>query len=564
MSQKPVVEPATPRRAVRTALQRAVDGYLSEQGADGVSVEVQRPARPEHGDFASNVAMQLAKQLGRPPMELAQEIAAKVEIGGPVGAVEVAPPGFINVRLDEGWVFDDLRPVVAAGEDWGRTSLGQGQSVQVEYVSANPTGPLLLSTGRGAVVGDTLVRLLGFTGHSTVSEFYVNDAGRQVQLFGASILAVRLGESPPEDGYQGEYISEYAAASAEALPDDDLQRLLAGDKRDEAVALVSDWAVKRVLAEVDRDLAAIGVQMDVWRRESELYGSYEDEVVDALRAAGHVVEHDGATWLRFPDGKEDVLYKTNGERTYFLGDMVYHHYKFKPGKTGGFERVIDVWGADHQNQLRRMKQAMEMIGVDPDRLRIVIIQLVRMKGDEGFIKISKRAGNVVLLRDLVDEVGADAVRYHYLLRSTDAPMDFDIDLARRQSNENPVFYAQMAHARLCSVKAVAAEAGFAPSDHALGRLGAAGEVELARTLLEFPDVVDEAAANLEPHHLPHYAQRLAERIHTFYHAGSKDASLRVVGDDAELAGARLYLCEAARQTMANLLGLMGVSAPTRM
>jgi arginyl-tRNA synthetase len=549
---------------VREALQRAVDAYLAEHDLDLVRVEVQRPARPEHGDFASNVAMQLAKQLHRPPLELAQGIAAGVSPGGPVGAVEVAPPGFINVRLAPNFVFDLLAQPVDAGDSWGHTGLGNGSSVQVEFVSANPTGPLLLSTGRGAVVGDTLVRLLKAAGFAVSSEFYINDAGRQVLLFGESILARRLDEEPPADGYQGEYIVDYAAASGDELPGTELQAMLAAGRRDEAVTRISNWAVDHVLAEVARDLVALGVEMDVWFRERELYGRIEGEVIGELRAAGHVVERDGATWLRFPDGKEDVLYKTNGEPTYFLGDLLYHHHKFRTAGPGGFDTAIDVWGADHQNQVRRLKQAMAMIGVDPERLRIVLIQLVRMKNDEGFIKISKRAGNVVLLRDLVEEVGADAVRYHYLLRSADAPMDFDLDLARRQSNENPVFYAQMAHARLCSIKAVAAEAGLTAGQAALDRLGAQGELDLARTLLELPDVVDEAARNLEPHHLPHYAQRLAERIHAFYHAGSKDASLRVVGDDPGLAAARLYLCEAARQSMGNLLGIMGVSAPTRM
>jgi arginyl-tRNA synthetase len=551
----------TPRRAVAAALQAPVDEYLKRQGAESVPVMVQRPARQEHGDFATNVAMRLAKQLGRPPLQLAEEIAVEIPVAGPVGAVEVAAPGFVNVRLDPVWMFEFLTHPVEAGERWGQTDLGAGHNAQVEFVSTNPTGPLLFSHGRGAVVGDTISRLLSFSGHQVTKEFYINDAGRQVQLFGESILARRQGQEPPEDGYQGEYISEYADASVEAISKDEVDRLLAAGKHDEAVVRVTEWAIQFVLSEFDRDLKAIGVSMQTWFSESTLYGDWERDTIDQLRAAGHVVERDGAIWLRFPDDKEDVLYKSNGEPTYFLGDLLYHRHKFL---RGGFERAIDIWGADHQNQVRRLKQAMEMIEVAPDRLQIVLIQLVRMKGDDGFIKISKRAGHLILLRDLVEEVGADAVRYHYLLRSSDAPMDFDVDLARRQSNENPVFYAQMAHARLCSIKAVAAEAGLAPSADALHRLGAPGEVELAGELLELPDVIDEAAGNLEPHHLPHYAQRLAERIHAFYHAGSKDVGLRVVGEDAELAGARLYLCEAARQTMGNLLGLMGVTAPTRM
>ncbi|MEA2646876.1 MAG: arginyl-tRNA synthetase [Chloroflexota bacterium] len=547
--------PPTPRRAVAEWARPAVDGFLAGLDPEArPAMTVQRPARPEHGDLAISLPLQLARPTGRKPMDIAADLAAALRPGGPVASVEVAPPGFVNVRLDPAWMFDALEEVVAAGPDWGRLEFGAGRTAQVEFVSTNPTGPLLFSHGRGAVVGDTVARLLAFTGHEVQREFYLNDAGRQVQLFGESILASRLGQPAPEEGYAGEYIADYAGE----LP---AEVLAAAESGGEAASGVAEWAMARSVAEFRRDLDALGIGFDRWFSERSLYGDWEAETIAMLEATGAISRHDGATWLRLDEDTEDVLYKSSGEPTYFMADILYHRDKLV---RRGFDRAIDIWGADHQNQVRRVKDVLALMGVDPDRFQVVLIQLVRMKRGDEFVKISKRAGNLILLRDLVEEVGADAVRYHYLLRSTDAPMDFDVELARRHSNENPVFYAQMAHARLSSVRAVGAEAGLTASAAALGGLGAIGEVDLARELLEFPDVVEEAARNLEPHHLPHYAQRLAERIHTFYHAGAKDPGLRVVGEDRELSEARLHLCEAARLTMANALGLMGVAAPDRM
>jgi arginyl-tRNA synthetase len=530
-----------------------VAGYLASQGVEaGPELTLERPARPEHGDLSVNLPMQLARVLRRPPLEIAKELAALVPLDGPASQVEVAPPGFINLRLSPAWLFESLRGIVDAGKSWGRSDLGRGEKVQVEFVSTNPTGPLLISHGRGAVVGDTIARLLEHTGHAVQREFYINDAGRQVQLFGASILAARQGEPPPEDGYVGDYIRELAAE----LPDQLMQAA-----KDELTQTVTAWGVKRYIDEFERDLRDIGIGFDTWFTERALYGPWEEETLAELEAAGRIARHDGAVWLVLPDGKEEVVYRSSGEGTYFWGDLLYHRDKFL---RRGMERVVDIWGADHQNQVRRMKQAMEVIGVDPDHLQVVLIQLVHMRRGTEFVKVSKRSGNLVLLRDLVEEVGPDAVRYHYLLRSNDTSMDFDLDLARSQSNENPVFYAQYAHARLCSVRAVAAEAGVSPDPAGLELLGAPGEVALARELLDFPDVVATAARELAPHHLPHYAQRLAERIHGFYHAGNRDGSLRVVVPDRRLASARLYLCEAARLTIAGALGVMGVTAPEKM
>ena len=526
--------------------------YLDAKGAGNVVISAERPRQPEHGDFALNLAMQLAGRLRRPPLEVATEVAALLTPDITVSEVEVAAPGFINLRLNPAWLAQRLEVVVAAGSGWGRSTAGAGKRVQVEFVSANPTGPLLFSHGRGAVVGDSVARLLAFTGHAVEREFYVNDAGRQVLVFADSLLAARSGQAPPENGYAGGYIDDLAAKIPE--------QLLIGPPEDVRRAVV-EWGTQHYLQQFRVQLEALGIAFDAWFSERLLYGDWERETLSEVRAAGVIVERDGATWMRFPDGQEDVLYKSTGEGTYFLGDLLYHRDKLV---HRGFDIAIDVWGADHQNQVRRLKQAVSVFGVDPERLVVILIQLVRMKSAGEFVKISKRAGNLLLLSDLVDEVGADAVRYHYLLRGADAPMDFDVDIAREQSKENPVFYAQYAHARLCSVEAVAAESGEEASRARLVRLEAPGEMALVREIMEFPDLVDEAARRMEPHLLPHYAQRLATKVHAFYDAGTRDPGLRVLVADHELAGARLYLCQAARQTMANALGLMGVAAPIRM
>jgi len=544
--------PTTPRQAVERWSRERLSGYLEKGGVADVPVDIERPRQPEHGDFALNLAMQLAGRLRRPPMEIAREIATALEPSGPVAAVEVAPPGFINLRLDQGWLVRRLEDVVAAGDNWGRSDFGDGKRVQVEFVSANPTGPLLFSHGRGAVVGDVVARLLSFTGHAVEREFYVNDAGRQVLVFADSLVAARRGQPPPPDGYAGGYIDELAAEVPDAL-------LVGGPE--EVRRAVVDFGVRHYLAEFRTQLEQLGIVFDVWFSERGLYGAWEEQTLAEVRRSAEIVERDGATWLRFRDGKEDVLYKANGEGTYLLGDLLYHRDKLV---RRGFDIAIDVWGADHQNQVRRLKQAVEFFGVPSERLVVILIQLVRMKSAGEFVKISKRAGNLILLADLLEEVGPDAIRYHYLLRGADAPMDFDIDLAREQSNENPVFYAQYAHARLCSVEAVAAEAGASAAAMALERLTESAEIALVRELMGFPDLVAEAARRLEPHRLPYYAHALAEKIHAFYHAGNSDPGLRVLVADTELAGARLYLARAARQTMANALGLMGVSAPDRM
>ena len=523
-----------------------IDRYLAESGVDaGPELRAERPARPEHGDVSINVAFQLARSLKRSPAEVAAALASRIEPGGPVGAVEVAG-GFINFRLSRQWLLQRLETVVSGGDRWGSSDFGGGERVQVEFVSANPTGPLLVSHGRGRWGRDRAPAGV----HRALGRARV--LHQRLGTAGGALRPVAAGPGPGRGRARGRL---RGGLHPRARPRDPK-----GGGRGWRGA-VAAWGVQHYLEEFRAELAALGINFDRWFSERELAGDWETETIGELEAAGHITRHDDAVWLRLRDGKEEVLYRRDGSPTYFSNDLLYHRDKLVRRQ---FHRAICVWGADHQNQVRRLQQAMELIGVEPGRLVVILIQLVHLRGDEGAIKLSKRKGNIVALDELVRAVGKDPVRYFYLLRSSDAAMDFDIDLARRQSNENPVFYAQYAHARLCSVAAVAAEAGVAANPGAIARLEEAGEVALARELMELPEVVEDAARALQPHLLPHYAQRLAEKIHAFYHAGNRDTNLRVLSDDQELSGARLYLCEAARVTMANLLGLIGVAAPTRM
>ncbi|HEV3232299.1 MAG TPA: arginine--tRNA ligase, partial [Candidatus Dormibacteraeota bacterium] len=346
-----VSPPPSPRQAAAAYLQPHVTAFLDAQGViDHPALVLERPARPEHGDLALNLALRLAKPLGRRPLDIANDLAAAIPAGGPIAAVAVAPPGFLNLRLDLAWLFGTMREVVAAGPHWGRLDFGAGQRVQVEFVSANPTGPLLFSHGRGAVVGDTVARLLDFTGHAVEREFYVNDAGRQVRVFGMSLVAARLGRPAPDDGYSGEYIQELAAA----IPDE----VWGGEP--ERLTRVTDWGIQHYLAEYRQHLGDIGIGFDHWFSERDLYGEWSEATRAVLAAQGAIAEHDGATWITLPDGQEEVLVKSTGDGTYFWGDILYHRDKLV---RRGFARAIDVWGADHQNQVRRVKDVLSLFGV---------------------------------------------------------------------------------------------------------------------------------------------------------------------------------------------------------
>ena len=500
---------------------------------------VERTQNPAHGDYSVTLPLKLARTLRRPPMAIAQELARAMALPPSFGRTRVAAPGFINLTLEPAWLQAQLAPILDAGEQWGRSEIGRGTRVQVEFVSANPTGPLLFSHARGAVIGDVSARILEASGFDVQREYYLNDKGKQIRLFGESIQARMLNGPIPEGGYSGDYVAEIAAqAAAEGISPEP--------------STLSQLGMEWVQRSVREDLGRLRISHDHLFLESSLYAGWDQETMRKLRDLGRIDEKDGAIWFKTDGDKDEVLIKRDGYPTYFWSDILYHRDKFE---KRGFERVVDVWGADHQGQVARVKEALAVLGIDPSRLSVLMVQLVSVKRGEETVRMSRRAGVGISLKEMIDEVGPDAVRYFFLLRSADAQMEFDVELARRQSSENPVYYAQYAHARLSNVLTFGGEV-VGPA--ALERLNSEWELELMRVMMRWPDVVREAAEALEPHRIAFFTDELAAAIHRFY------KNCRVVTDDAPLTAARLLLSRAARITIANALKLMGVSAPDRM
>jgi arginyl-tRNA synthetase len=502
-------------------------------------VVVERTQNPAHGDYSVTLPLKLAKTLRRPPLTIANELATAMALPPSFGRTAVAAPGFINVTLEPSWLQAQLASITDAAEWWGRSEIGRGTRVQVEFVSANPTGPLLFSHARGAVVGDVTARIFQACGFDVQREYYVNDRGRQIRLLGESIQARILDRPVPEGGYSGDYIAEIATAATARAVSPEPETL-------------SEFAIEWVQSRIQEDLARLDIHHDQLFLESSLYAGWDQETMTKLASLGRVAQHDGATWFKSDSGKDEVLIKRDGYPTYFWSDILYHRDKFE---KRGFAQVVDVWGADHQGQVGRVKEALAVLGIDPARLEVLLVQLVSVKRGEETVRMSRRAGVGISLKEMIDEVGPDAVRYFFLLRSADAQMEFDVDLARSQSSENPVYYAQYAHARLANVLTFGAGASAQP---ALARLDSEWELELMRVMLRWPDVVREAAEAREPHRLAFFTDELAAAIHRFY------KNNRVVTEDAPLSAARLLLSRAARTTIANALTLMGVAAPNRM
>ena len=534
---------------IRTHLIDALRAALADIGVEPLpaTIEIGRPARPEHGDWSSNVALVCAKAAGRSPRDLAQGLAERIAADPPthLRQVEVAGPGFVNFHLHDGWLHDVLRQVVADGVDgFARHDFGAGTAVNVEFVSANPTGPLHVGGGRWAAYGDTLCNILARCGYAPHREYYLNDRGRQMEAFAESLVARKQGTEPPADGYHGDYISEWAAE----MPDD---------------ADPLEWGYARAGRDVADSLARLGVAFDTWASERELVDSGAvDATLATLEASEAAYPADGAIWLRsadWGDDKDRVLVRSDGEPTYLLPDLAYHADKL----ARGFDLMIDVWGADHHGYVARLAAGVCALGHPREVLEVVLGQLVTvMRGGEE-AKISKRAGNLVLLDDLVDLVGADAARMTFLLQSLGSRQTIDLDVVAAQSMENPVFYVQYAHARICSLAATAAERGIArpPLDGvALELLTDPRELEVLRTLHALGDVLSEAAGERAPHRLTTWARQLAGAFHGFYH----DCPVLRSDVTPPLAAARLWLAEAARIGLVIALDLLGVSAPERM
>ncbi len=546
---------------IRSALERArASGTLAIEEIPDPHVEV--PKDREHGDLATNVALTLARAARRPPREIAETLLSCIEDrDGVISSTEVAGPGFINfVFSDDAW-RRKLLDIVAAGDAYGPAPIGHGRRVQVEFVSANPTGPLHIGHGRGAATGDALARLLEACGYSVEREYYVNDAGRQMAVLGRSVRARYLELAGytvafPEDGYPGEYVGEIAR---ELLERDG--RRWVDEPEDVAVEAMGRYAGERLLDRIRADLADFGIEFDRFTSERGLRedGTVE-QAVERLRQGGHLYEQDGALWFRataFGDDKDRTVVKSDGELTYFAADIGYHHAKYQRG----FDVLIDVWGADHHGYVQRVRSALEALGDDPERLHVVLVQMVNLTRDGVPVRMGKRTGEFVSLREVLDEVGADLARFFFLMRKSDAQLDFDLELARRQSAENPVFYVQYAHTRIAGIFRQAAEKGVVmpePSSTVVSVLSNEDEIGLIRLLAEFPEVAQAAAEAFEPHRVVFYAQRLAGEFHRFYTRN------RCVSDDRDTTAARLLLVQAVKQVIGRALSLVGVSAPERM
>ncbi len=529
---------------------------------EDLPVKVEAPPREELGDYATNAALVAAGRLKRPPRELARELAEKLaRCEDLFSRVEVAGPGFINFWVAPAYWQGVVKRVLARGEEYGRSDLGKGQRVQVEFVSANPTGPLHIGHGRGAAVGDTLARILSFAGFEVVKEYYINDRGRQMEILGRSVwLRAReiAGERVafPEDHYRGDYIRDLARELLARRPD------LLELPEEEALEVCREFALREILSGIRRDLEDFGVTYDVWYSERELYEKGEvEEALAALAEAGHLYEKEGALWFRaseFGDEKDRVVRRSTGEPTYFASDIAYHREKFL---KRGFDLVVDVWGADHHGYVPRLKAVLSALGLDPERLKVLLIQMVNLIEGGKLKSMSTRAGEFVTLRELLEEVGRDAVRFTFLTRKCDAPLDFDVELVKSQSSENPVYYVQYAHARLASVFRKAEEVGLLPpslEEIPAHRLDTAEDFRLLKLLDAFPRVIEEAAVSLEPHRVTYFLLDLATALHDYY------TKHRFVSEDEELSRARLALARAVKQVLARGLNLLGVSAPERM
>ncbi len=532
-------------------LQEALATVLVASGIERApaDIHVERTTRPDHGDWFTNLAMVVAKPAGRAPRELAADLADRLKAHPPlhVDKVEVAGPGFINFHLGHGWLEDILARLLEAGEEgYARPDLGHGEKVQIEFVSANPTGPLHVGNGWLCSFGDTLARLLERCGHRVSREYYVNDTGGQVRRLGESLLARVRREEVPEEGYQGDYVTELAGHYPGGSEDD--------------VTEAGRWAAARILDNIRGSLGRLGIRFDEWFSQASIEeGGAVAETLQLLSSRGLVYEKEGATWLRtsdLGDSRDRVLIKSNGDITYLGGDIAYHRNKFL---VRGFDRVIDVFGADHHGQVASLRAAVAALGVDPESLEIHLGQMVSLVG----AKMSKRAGNFVSLDSLLDDIGKDAFRLLSLMKSINEATTLDLDLVRRQTMDNPVYYVQYAHARISSIGRVRAERGIAMvpvAEANFSLLTHPRECELIRCLDELPDVVADACVRREPFKVTNWVRKLADRFHGFYH----DCYVMGEGVAPDLTQARLHLVEGARIGFSIGLGLIGVSAPESM
>jgi arginyl-tRNA synthetase len=555
-------------------------------------INIDRTRQKEHGDFSCNIAMVLAKNAGSAPRDLAQRIVDRLPASKIVAKVELAGPGFINFFLTDEPLYQVVRDVIAEGSEFGRADIGSGQKVIVEFVSANPTGPLHVGHGRGAAYGDALARLLRTAGYEVSTEYYVNDAGRQMNILAVSVWLRYLelcGEEMdfPANAYQGDYVWDIAASIHRSKGDalhrkiDDVfvgvppDEPLGGDKEShidglidrakellaDDYALLFDQGLNEITDNIRRDLAEFGVEFDRWFSERSLHNSGEmEKAIQTLESGGYLYEKEGAKWFRstdFGDEKDRVIVRDNGQSTYFASDIAYHLDKL----DRGFDRLIDIWGADHHGYVARVKAALQALNADKDRFEVLLVQFAILYRGGEKLAMSTRSGEFVTLRELRREVGNDAARFFYVMRKCEQHMDFDLDLAKSRSNENPVFYVQYAHARICSVMSQLSEKKMEladPADARLELLTEEHEKDIMNELSRYQEVIESAATNHEPHQIAYYLRELANYFHSYYNAS------QFLVDDKAVRDARLVLIQATRLVLANGLGLLGVSAPESM
>jgi arginyl-tRNA synthetase len=561
------MSPAAAVRSVRSRVRDLIDDAWMDAAASGVlpavdadarpSVEVERPANPDHGDLATNLAMKLARPMRRSPLQIAEALAESLRSlpsGAALSEITVAPPGFLNLRLSATWLERVLDEARTAGDDFGRVDQERPRHYNVEFVSANPTGPLHVGNARGAFVGDLLCRVLEGAGHRVSREYYFNDAGAQIRNLGSSVIARKLGEDIPADGYHGAYVDDLAAV----LPDD--VWVAANESGADRDAVVAEWAQERVRAGIEESLERLGVHFDVWKSESSLHTEgWVGRSVDQLRERGHIYEEDGATWFRsttYGDDKDRVVYRSGGQPTYFASDIGYVSEKF----SRGFDKLIYIWGADHHGTVARVRNAAEALGLPVDEVEMLLVAWVRFVRDGVEIPMSKRTGEFLTLDELLEELGVDAARWSFASRAASSPIDVDLELAVKQSSENPVYYVQYAHARISSILAKAADAGISPAADFSGAL--AGDdvaTGLAREVLRLPEVVEDGARDEETHGVTTYALELATAFHAFY----RDRHV-VDPADPKTSAERLALVGVAQAAIRNALALLGISAPESM
>ena len=549
------------------ALKKAAEKLPAFSAGPVLPLALETPKNEKHGDYASNVALTMASQLKRPPREVAKMIVDSLDNSSLVKEVTIAGPGFINFSLHERFWFDQLKMIHSQGAEFGRIDLGKGATVQVEFVSANPTGPLHIGHARGAALGDSLASILSFAGFRVTKEYYLNDVGNQMMTLGRSVfyryqeLLQRQVEFP-DNHYQGDYIYDVAKEAIARWEDTYLDR----DEYD-VIPVFSRLAEEMILAGIKQDLKDFSVNFDTWFSEKKLIESGEvEKTIEELKVKNYLYEQEGALWFsatKFNDEKDRVVVRSNGQKTYFASDIAYHKNKF----SRNFDQVINIWGADHHGYVPRVKAMVKALGYEPERLRVLLVQLVSLLREGKPVSMSTRQAEFVALREVLEEVGSDAMRYILLTRRSDAPLEFDLELAKKQSDENPVYYVQYAHARLCSILRIARERGIdinLLNQADLSLLTFPEEISLIKKLSHFPDVVEQSAVSLEPHRITIFLHDVVSTFHRYYHSGKLDDTKRVLTENHDLSRARLCLVEGLTVTIKNALTLLGVSAPERM